>query len=202
MTIRELLTDSLYLLALINPISKIAILSVFTAKEDQHVVPRAALTSTAVAAGILLAVILTGDFIFRTVFHVELYSVRIAGGAVLFWVGFHALAKGVFFEADTHKRHFTELSIVPLASPMIAGPGTIAAALGLALQHGILATSTAMLVALGANLLLMLAAQPIGDVLRRHNIMGALIRITGLVVAAIAVQMVLDGMREWWKLPG
>jgi multiple antibiotic resistance protein len=85
---------------------------------------------------------------------------------------------------------------------MIAGPGTIAAALGLALQHGILATSVAMLIALGANLLLMLAAQPIGDVLRRHNIMGALIRITGLVVAAIAVQMVLDGAREWWKLPG
>jgi multiple antibiotic resistance protein len=43
----------------------------------------------------------------------------------------------------------------------------------------------------------MLLAKPIGNILVRFNIMGALIRITGLIVATIGVQMILSGLSTW-----
>ena len=44
----------------------------------------------------------------------------------------------------------------------------------------------------------MLFTRPIGECLSSHNIMGALIRVTGLVVATIGVQMILSGVRGWY----
>ena len=43
----------------------------------------------------------------------------------------------------------------------------------------------------------MLCARSIASVLTRLNVMGALVRITGLIVMAIGVQMVLGGLSEW-----
>ncbi len=51
--------------------------------------------------------------------------------------------------------------------------------------------------ALLANLALMLLARRIGGLLERLHATGPLIRITGLVVAAVAVQMILNGLAEW-----
>ena len=199
MSAKDILTHSLYLLAMINPISKICILSVFSSDVERREMRHVVVTSTAVALGILLVVMLAGDFILREVFRVELYSLRVAGGAVLFWVGFKALTKGVFFEVGAQER-FRDLSIVPLASPMIAGPATIAASLSLAAEAGLAAAVAAMAIAVGVNMLLMLASRRIGAALTRYNVMGALIRITGLIVTAIAVQMALKGLAEWGTL--
>ena len=115
--IKKILINAIYLLALINPVSKISILSLFSSKEDVKEIVPVAIKSSLIALGILLLIMIFGDFILRQIFHVELYSLNIAGGIVLFWVGFGARTKGVFFEHGT-KMHFVDISIVPLASPM------------------------------------------------------------------------------------
>lgn len=196
-TINDIFLNSLYLLALINPISKICILSVFSDDTDirgelRHIV----IKSTLIALLILMMVMLFGDFLFNSFLRIELYSLKVAGGCVLFWVGFKALSKGVFFEKGTQTR-LSEISIVPLASPMIAGPATIAAALPLSVDKGFGISFAAVTLAVSINMVFMLLARPIGAVLMRFNIMGALIRITGLVVATIGVQMTLSGIAKW-----
>ena len=191
-----ILVNALYLLALINPVSKISVLSVFSPDVPVKELNRAALKSSAVAACILLGSMLFGDVILRRIFQVDLYSLRVAGGIVLFWVGFGALTKGVFFEEGTHAR-FSDISIVPLACPMIAGPATITASLALAIREGAAPATASMVLALGANLALMLAAKPLGALLSRFNVLGALIRITGLIVITMGVQMVLAGVSQW-----
>jgi multiple antibiotic resistance protein len=198
-TLQELVVQTLYLTALINPVSKISVLAVLSSKEERRALSAIVAKSSMVSAGILFGAMVFGDFLLRSVFQVQLHSLRAAGGVVLFWVGFNALRKGVFFEQETHEM-FTDMAIVPLACPMIAGPATIAAAITLRARYGVAVPTCAMLLAVAVNSVLMLFARPIGAALSRFNILGALIRITGLVVMTIGTQMVLDGLREWQNL--
>lgn len=186
----HLFSTTLYLLALVNPVSKIFLLSTFSKEVRPRELWRLAWVSSLVGLGILLLFALAGKLLLRSVFHVEIYSFQIVGGAVLFAIGYRALSKGVFFEID-EKTSFEEMSIVPLASPMIAGPATITAAVSFSVQYGLPVTVSASALAVGINFLAMRWAGRIGAQLMRFNLMGALIRITGLVVATIAVQMVL-----------
>jgi multiple antibiotic resistance protein len=196
-TAKEIFLNSLYLLALINPISKICILSVFSKDlESKDEMRKIVTKSTLIALLILTMVMLGGNFLFYSFLRVELYSLRVAGGCILFWVGFKALSKGVFFETGSQTR-LSEISIVPLASPMIAGPATIAAVLPMAVSKGFCMSFTAVAVSVSVNMIFMLLAKPIGNLLIRFNIMGALIRITGLIVSTIGVQMILSGIAKW-----
>jgi multiple antibiotic resistance protein len=192
----KLLDLTLYFLAVINPVSKIFILTVL-AKETSHgELRRISLRASIVALVILLAFAVLGNIILTRIFHVDLYSFKVAGGAILFYIGFKALSKGTFFEIDA-KEKLEDVSIVPIASPMIAGPATITVAVSFTVAYGILVTAVAMTIAVAINLAIMLVAEYIGQQLMKHNLMGALIRITGLIVATIAVQMVFAGISDW-----
>lgn len=196
MNLETILISSVYFLAIINPVSKISILSVFSSeKKDLRGI---SVKATLISALILLTVMFFGDFLMRKIFQINLHSLQISGGIVLAWVGFNALRKGVFFEVDTHNK-FSDIAIVPLACPMIAGPATIAATLTFAAQNDKNLLVIALGIALVTNLLLMLSASTIGNMLKRFNILGALIRITGLFVMTIGVQMILNGSADWHK---
>jgi multiple antibiotic resistance protein len=80
---------------------------------------------------------------------------------------------------------------------MIAGPATIAAAIALAAHEGPLGPSASVLLAILVNAVLMLYVAPIAALLKKLDILGALIRITGLIVMTIGSQMVLDGLAQW-----
>jgi len=191
--------NALYVLALVNPISKVPVLASMAEAPDGHELKSVTVRSSLVAGGILLAAMVFGDFILRSVFQVQLHSLRVAGGVVLFWVGFHGLRTGVFFDHDTHMR-FRDMAVVPLACPMIAGPAAIAASITLHAKEGLLVPLASILLALAVNHVVMLLATPISALLARYNILGALIRITGLIVMTIGTQMALDGIAAWQAL--
>lgn len=188
---------ALYLVALINPISKVFVLSSMSGDMDERQLRLLALRSSVVALVILLAFAVVGNVILTTVFHVTLYAFQIVGGLVLFFVGFKALSHGTFYE-DLDRKAVADLALVPLASPMIAGPATLTAAISFPAQYGMLYSMLAMVLAVGVNLVVMLFSRTIGRALQAHNLMGALIRITGMIVATIAVQMVLTGVAAWY----
>lgn len=188
--------NALYLLVLINPISKVAILGAIIRDDQQSELVRLAAKSTLVAAVILLVSMVGGEFLLRAVFHVRIFSFQLAGGIVVAWVGFNALRHGVFFE-ESHSPALQDIAMVPLACPMIAGPASITACMGLVAQHGVSLAIVAMVLAVGVNHVFMLAARPITLAFSRHNIMGAVVRITGLVVMTIGIEMVLTGLTAW-----
>ncbi|MBN1556585.1 MAG: MarC family protein [Lentisphaerae bacterium] len=195
-TLPVILTTTLYFLALINPVSKVSVLAVLSSESERHDFAHLTTKSSLVAAGILLLSMVFGELVLRRVFHVELYSLRLAGGTVLCWVGFNALRKGVFFEHDTQAR-YQDFALVPLACPMIAGPATIAAAIATNAQEGLAGPAAALLLALALNHLIMRLSRFIGLALGRFNLLGALVRLTGLAVMTIGTQMVLDGIEAW-----
>lgn len=190
---------TLALIALINPISKIFLVTTLKENTDNSGLRHLIIKSSIIALAILLTFTFIGNFLLLKFFHIQIYSFKIAGGIVLVFRGFEALNKGLFFELN-HKQKLEDLSIVPLASPMIAGPATITAAVSFPAKYGMIITSLSMLAAVTVNLIIMLISPGITGVLSKHNIMGALIRITGLIVATIGVQMILDGFGEYLHL--
>lgn len=199
MAMRELLASTLYMLALINPVSKVLILSMLPKDAQTIAIAKISLRASGIALAILLVLAAAGNFILSTIFHVQLYSLQVAGGLILLYIGFNALTKGVFFEIDA-KESIADISVVPLASPLIAGPATITAAITFSVEHGFLEACIAVTLAVIINLIIMLSSRRLGGFLLSHNVMGALIRVTGLVVATIAVQMILSGLSTWRAL--
>ena len=156
-----------------------------------------------VASGILLVFALFGEALLRGL-GISLASFRIAGGIMLFLI-----ALEMVFEKRTERREdraakvasdpeVEDVSIFPMAMPMIAGPGSIASVMLLMSRNEGIERSAVVLGALITILLLtlaaLLAAGPIMRVLGA-KIEAVITRLLGVLLAALAVQFVIDGVR-------
>jgi multiple antibiotic resistance protein len=139
-----------------------------------------------------------GTFILKKIFRIEIYSLQIVGGIVLFLIGLRALQKGEFFELDTHQK-IKDIAVVPIASPMIAGPATITASISQSAIYGPFITYISIFSALSVNFILMILAGEINAFLKKYNLLGPLVRITGLFIASIGVNMALTGLKTFLK---
>jgi multiple antibiotic resistance protein len=162
-----------------------------------------ALRSVGIAAGILLFFGLLGQDLLRAL-GVSLSAFRIAGGILLFLI-----AIDMVFEKRTERREaraeevsaskIDDVSVFPMAIPMIAGPGSIASIMLLMARSEGLAASAIVLGALLLTLLLtliaLLLAGPLMRLLGRH-MEAMLTRLLGVILAALAVQFVIDGLKR------
>jgi multiple antibiotic resistance protein len=162
-----------------------------------------AIRAVLVAAAILLVFALFGEDLLRGL-GISLASFRIAGGIMLFLI-----ALEMVFEKRTERREdraakvaatpeVEDVSIFPMAMPMIAGPGSIASVMLLMSKNdGIertLVVLGALATILALTLLALLAAGPIMRVLG-VKIEAVITRLLGVLLAALAVQFVIDGIR-------
>ncbi len=193
MILNAIISCIVALLALVNPLQKILIVTSLQDRFRPEELRYISLKSTITAALILIFFLFLGEITFSYVFRVELYSFQITCGAVLIYNGLSGLLKGFFLKVDEHIK-IADLTTVPIAIPMIAGPATITAAVTFPVQYGREVTIVAILVALLINLFCMLQARRIGNFLIRYNFMNPLIRIIGLIVATIGLQMIFDGI--------
>ncbi|MEI8054577.1 MAG: MarC family protein [bacterium] len=193
----QIIENSLYFLALINPISKVLFIASKHPAYSRRELISISVRSTIVAFLILAISTSVGDFLMVRVFHVEIYSLSVAGGIILFIIGLTAVRKGRFFEEEkeNHKSH--DISVVPLAAPLIAGPGTMTAAISFASMHGTIATILCVTIAVLVNLVCMLLSSQINRAVEKLNATEPLIRITGLIVTAVAMQMIFTGCATW-----
>jgi multiple antibiotic resistance protein len=162
-----------------------------------------AIRASLVASGILLVFALFGEDLLGAL-HIELNSFRIAGGIMLFLI-----AIDMVFEKRTERREgraqkiietpeIEDVSVFPMAMPMIAGPGSIASVMLLMSQNEGLDRSLVVLGALGTVLVLtliaLLAAGPIMRVLGTQA-EAVITRLLGVLLGALAAQFVIDGLR-------
>lgn len=140
------------------------------------------------AGGILVVFMFLGNFILN-VFQVSIESFRIAGGIVLLVIGFQMLFN---VEFDKKKEEFSgdeDASIVPLATPLIAGPGTISSVVILSKEFGYLYTFLGIAINLLLCYLLFRFASLIPKLLGNK---GAMIfaNIMGLILMAVGVEFI------------
>ncbi|MDP4183835.1 MAG: MarC family protein [Bacteroidota bacterium] len=189
------------LLALINPVQKIFLITSLQERLNEKELRFLSVKASITAFFILIVFLTLGNAIFGYIFKIELYSFRVTCGMVLLYNGWIALQKGVLIKISKDMR-VQDVSSVPVAVPMIAGPGTITASVTFPAQYGVLLTIIAIFSALMVNMVIMLYAQKIGKVMIRLNIMSALVRIIGLIIATIGIQMMFDGVYEFIRIHG
>jgi multiple antibiotic resistance protein len=162
-----------------------------------------AIRATGIAAAILLVFALWGKQLLG-VLGIALDSFRIAGGIMLFMI-----AMDMVFEKRTQRREdraqkivetpeVEDVSVFPMAMPMIAGPGSIATVMllmsranGMAERGVVLG---AVVVTLGLMLASLLAAGPLMALLGK-KIEAVITRLLGVLLAALAAQFVIDGLK-------
>ena len=161
-----------------------------------------AVRAVTVAALILIVFALFGEALLHAL-GISLESFKIAGGIMLFLI-----ALEMVFEKRTERREdraekvkaseAPDISIFPMAMPMIAGPGSIASVMLLMSQNDGLERSAAVLGAMVAILALtlvaLLAAGPIMRLVGA-KIEAVISRLLGVLLGALATQFVIDGIR-------
>jgi multiple antibiotic resistance protein len=205
----ELFTSAFITLAvIIDPPGCAPIFAGLTKGTDAAHRRRMAIRSALVAWSILTFFALLGEPLLRTL-GISLSAFRLAGGIMLFMI-----ALDMVFEKRTERREerareiegtpeADDISVFPMAIPMIAGPGSIASIMLLSaraegpLQQGIVLGAMTAVIAL--TLLALLAAGPLMRLIGA-KLEAMITRILGVILAALAVQFVLDGLER--SLPG
>jgi multiple antibiotic resistance protein len=159
-------------------------------------------------AGVILVIFaLFGEDLLNAL-HIELDSFRIAGGIMLF-----VIALDMVFEKRTQRREqraekvvadhagkpeVDDVSVFPMAMPMLAGPGAIASVMLLTSKAQGLENTLVVLSALGTVLLLTLLALIAASPLMRlfgARVEAVITRLLGVLLAALAAQYVIDGLK-------
>lgn len=133
---------------------------------------------------------------FLNIFHLETTSVRIAGGLIFF-----VIAINLIFPSKDGSGLFSaqgEPFIVPIALPMVAGPSAMATLIVLSNQHGddMSGLTAAVLIAWGITAIILFLAPFFNKILRKKGLL-ALEKLMGMLLLIMAVQMLLDGIREY-----
>ena len=162
-----------------------------------------AIRAVGIATAILLIFALFGEDLLKGL-GISLGSFRIAGGIMLFLI-----ALEMVFEKRTQRREdraqkvaddpeADDVSVFPMAMPMIAGPGSIASVMLLMARNDGIERTLVVLAAMGAilalTLIALLAAGPLMRVLGA-KIEAVITRLLGVLLAALAVQFVIDGLQ-------
>lgn len=153
---------------------------------------RAALRAVRAAGMLVVGFALFGEVVLDYL-GVSVESLSIAGGLLLLLVALEML-RGI----DSAPGEDGDVALVPLATPLVAGPGAIATVIVLARQHPEPGGRTAIIAGILAALLVLAACLLLAERLARvvpPALLHFLTRVFGLLVAAIAVQLVVEGVR-------
>lgn len=189
--------DTAIFFATIDPIGTVLVFVAVTAGRTPTQRRRIAAKAVLLAAAILAAFMVLGEILLKSM-HVGLISFQIAGALFLFFFGAQlTFGQGAHATGSAEPGH--DLSVFPLAVPAIASPGALTAAVVLTSNDLYTlptqaVTAVALLLVLAITWLMLLGASAV------HRLLGnsgasAVIRILGLILAALAVEMLFSALR-------
>jgi len=197
--------------ATMGPIDVAAMFAALTARNSPRQRRRMALRGTLIAGGILLLFALLGEVLLRS-FGISIAALRTAGGILLLLIGIEMVfartsgATSATDEEASEAAGKNDISVFPLATPLLAGPGAIGAAIllmanteGQVLLQG--AVIGGMLTVLLAAYLSLLGATQIQRLLGVTG-MHVVGRVFGVLLTALAVQFLFDGIAQSGLLGG
>ncbi len=191
----EALVKSITMLFLIvDPLGNAPIFYAITARMRRSRRQRIIVESVIVATIILLVFSLIGDAILAY-FGLRVADFRVAGGIILLLYG----VAGVMGFTEAGKLEVEDeatIAIVPLATPLLAGPGAIATVLYIKAVYGLNYAVISILVVSALTLVILLLGGLLLRLLGRSGAV-ALARIISFLLAAIAVAMIREGLEEY-----
>ena len=189
----------------VDPFAAVPMFLAMTERDTPEKRRRMALRASITACAVLMAFALAGAFIFKAL-SITMAAFKIAGGLLLLIMSVDMLrtrpspARITPGEVDEGTQK-DDIAIVPLAIPLLAGPGAIATVVVLMgkVRPGspwkVIPILLAILVTAALSYLVLRGASRVARVLGRTGL-SIISRIAGLLLAAIAVQFILDGLGE------
>ena len=189
---RDLLKSTIALFVVLNPIGTVPLFIAITEKMEKE--ERKAVSKTAIiASGTVLIIFAVGGTEILSIFGITIFSFMIAGGVLLFIVAIELLTHGVWrFGGGSLPG---ESGVVPLAFPLLAGPGAITSVIISYETSGLIVTILSIAIVIGITYLILLFINSIYRLLGRRGSM-IVTRVFAVFIAAIAVQYVVEGAKQ------
>lgn len=191
------------LLIIMDPVGNLPFFLLFTRDNTQAERRHMALVAAGASAVILILFALSGDALLRF-FHISMPAFQLAGGFIFFIYALQMLAlipSGIKTSAEEEEEGIRKpnIALVPLAVPLLAGPGAITAVLVWRQQLTAPLQQAQLLAAIVTACAVVYVALFFADTLRRLlGLSGirVITRLMGLLLAVIAVQFMVDGWRQ------
>jgi multiple antibiotic resistance protein len=191
------------LFATVGPLDVAAMFAALTSDDPPRVRRRMAVRGVLIATAILLFFAFAGELMLQSL-GISLPALRIAGGILLLLIGIEmvfAISSGGTSTTDEEIREASakaDIAVFPLATPLIAGPGAMGASILLMSDtDGQILLKAAVIGSLLAVLLLTLVGMLLATQLQRvFGVTGmhVITRVLGVLLSALAVQFMLDGL--------
>ncbi|HAG90864.1 MAG TPA: hypothetical protein DCL41_03285 [Bdellovibrionales bacterium] len=191
--------------AIVNPIGVIGPFVALTNHQTDRGKKKVALNACWTSLAILVSCVFVGTLVFK-VFGISIGAVRIGGGLLLLFVGLEMVRQKALsskMPPTSESDDEDEVSVYPLAVPLLAGPGSIVTILVLVEKYPDTLNHIVLAIALFLNFVL-------AYVILRHSarltslmgpgMMKVFSKLMGILVTCLAVQFVLDGVKESLKL--
>jgi multiple antibiotic resistance protein len=189
----DLLKSVISLFVVVNPIGKVPLFITLTEKmekENKKLVSKNAIITTAV----LLTVFAVAGIQLLSIFGISIFSFMVAGGILLFIISIEFLTHEEWRYGGSSISS-GDSGIVPLAFPLLAGPGAITTVIISLQTYGWIVSIISIVFVVLVTYLVLHLENPILKILGRR---GSLIttRVFAIFLAAIAVQYIVEGLRQ------
>lgn len=190
----------LALFSILNPITVVPLYASLTQSLDPPARKRLFNTAIIVGFATLTTLTFTGTIVMQYVFQIHVSELRIAGGIVLIVIAVYEIGFSRTDQYETTPDRVMQMGVVPMAVPLLVGPGSIVTGILILSRDGWLVA----LIALLANLVVAFFIVRSSVTLAR--LVGPLVtlvisRVLWIFIAAIAVHFVLSGISEAFGIP-
>ena len=192
----------LALFAIVDPIGNIPILLDVAEHTPEGQSQKAFNTAVTVGVIILLVFSFAGNWVLNRIFHIQLADLQLAGGVLLLIIAVDHLIFGSLRRSVAVKGTFGpyEIGCVPLACPLLAGPGAMVTSLTTLERSGPAQAIVAIAVVFGVLWLIMRFIRTV------HKVLGKMVctvfsKVMCLFIAAIGVHMIMSGLQYYFAAP-
>ena len=187
----DIITSVIALFVVIDPIGNIPLFIAFTKKLEKAEHKTVSKTAIITAAALLLLFGVAGTQILG-LFGITIFSFMIAGGTLLFIIAIELLTYGEWRFVSKVKE---DIGVVPIAFPLLAGPGSITAVIISYQTSGFLITFLSIIIVMTITYVILRMVNPIYKILGNRGSM-IVSRVFAVIIAAIAVEYIVEGIKN------
>ena len=195
-----LFQSTLILFAIVNPVGSIPIFLQLTEPLSSNEKRRAFQTAVLTSFAILFLFIIAGRWILTHFFQIQLPDLMAAGGLLLLIIAIDHLVFGVLAKSvlNSERRDAHHIGAVPMACPILAGPGAMMTVLVTFSEHGFLIAAGSIIAVLGITWVLLYFIDAI------YRFLGEIVclvlsKILCLFLAAIGIRLLMQGLTHYFK---
>ena len=201
--ITVLLTTFATLIVILDPMGLMPVFLGLTSKLSRTAQRKAAVQASLVSFGVILAFAFLGQQILRAL-HISMESLKLSGGVLLFLVAMELLTSSDMEQPDTGD-DAVNVALVPLGIPLLAGPGAIVAVMvSMAQAHTVGSIVGVVGAVVATHVVIWLSMRFALELSRFLGTGGIMLltKISGVLLAAIATELVMGGVFDFIKNAG